>query len=442
MNKLPIFELIFDGEAEGLTKIALVDDPAIGQKGYTFNAEKPSDTNNSYKFEVIDEEEGLILAPAMIPDLPIYRVDERGEYFVVFSKSTIKGLVEKFASEKKTDQFNIMHKGDVVPGINVVQSFITSEKMGIKAPAQFENINEGAWFIVAKVSDKETFAKVKENGLIGFSIEGIFKEVPFEFKKNEDGTFAIVEATQATDDTMQEGSKIAEILERFEKKIISIFKKPEPAMTEAKLAKKYDLGEATLEDGSLVKWNGEELTIGIQLVAVNTNGDELSLPDGSYEFEDGRIVTTKGGLVDEIMDAPEVESKFMDDMTGKVQGLIEELKKELGDRFEIYINGYFEKHQINEKLDKAAELVEKHEEMVAQMNEKFNKAVESFQSVSDEIIKAIDANDAPTDSNPLDEKKSPEQKLFEKSSRWKKMLDEAMPKNTLNNINKNNTIEK
>ena len=80
---LPFIEFTLSDDVEGLQAIAFVDAPAIG---LNYQAFAP------HKFEVINEEKRIVMGAAMIPDLPIYRRDERGEYYAIFREETIKSV--------------------------------------------------------------------------------------------------------------------------------------------------------------------------------------------------------------------------------------------------------------------------------------------------------------------------------------------------------------
>lgn len=186
---LPIFELKLKDDESGIKAVALVDFPAIGVNYQTFK----DASKTKFDFQVTDEEERVIMGAAMIPNLPIYRRDEtHGEYYAVFTKETIKDLVQKFFKESRQSEFNEMHSPFAkTEGVSMFQSFITSEKMGISAPKGFENIADGSWFIAAKVENEEIWNKIKEDGgYKGFSIEGFFDMVPFEDNNSVDAVFA------------------------------------------------------------------------------------------------------------------------------------------------------------------------------------------------------------------------------------------------------------
>ena len=259
---LPFIEFKLTDDVEGLQAIALVDRPAIGVNYQAFETQK---------FEVINEEQRIVMGAAMIPDLPIYRRDDSGEYYAIFKKETIKALVQKYFKESKQGSFNEEHdQFKILDGVYVYQSFITDEKLGISAPRGFENIADGTWFIAAKVDNDEAWAKVKEDGLLkGFSVEGIFNLEPYKFK------------------TM---NKIN--LESVISTLKSVFSESE---TEVAETEETNFAESTLVDGTIVKWEGE-LIEGTAIIVVLPEG-EVAAPDGTHELTDGTILETAGGLV-------------------------------------------------------------------------------------------------------------------------------------------------
>ena len=257
---LPFIEFKLTDEVEGLQAIALVDRPAIG---LNYQAFAP------HKFEVINEDKRIVMGAAMIPDLPIYRRDERGEYYAIFKKETIKALVQKLFKENKHNVFNEQHNAfKILDDVYIYQSFITDAELGISAPSGFENVADGTWFIAAKVENDEAWAKVKEEGILkGFSVEGVFDLEPYKFKKMNKLNLESVIST-----------------------LKSVFSDAEVEETT-----EDNFAEATLVDGTIVKWEGE-LADGTALVVVMPEG-EVAAPDGIHELSDGTLIETAGGLV-------------------------------------------------------------------------------------------------------------------------------------------------
>jgi len=258
---LPFIEFKLSDDVEGLQAIAFVDAPAIG---LNYQAFAP------HKFEVINEEKRIVMGAAMIPDLPIYRRDERGEYYAIFRKETIKALVQKLFKENKHNNFNEQHNAfKILDGVYIYQSFITDQELGILAPKGFENVADGTWFIAAKVENDEAWSKVKEDGILkGFSVEGVFDLEPYKFKKMNKLNLDSVIST-----------------------LKSVFADAETEV----VAEEKTFGEAALVDGTIVKWEGE-LAEGTALTVVLPEG-EVAAPDGIHEITDGTIIETAGGLV-------------------------------------------------------------------------------------------------------------------------------------------------
>jgi hypothetical protein len=170
MNKtLPVFEMRIDEKPESELQvdfIALVDLPAIERNFLAFN--------NKQSFAVNDEKR-IISGPAMLADMPIYRRDdEHGEYYVTFSKETIYKIAQKFFQNDYHKNFNNQHQGGTLQDITVFESFIVDSSRGIAPMKGFEDVKDGSWFISAKVTNDEVWAKVKSGEFKGFSVEGMF----------------------------------------------------------------------------------------------------------------------------------------------------------------------------------------------------------------------------------------------------------------------------
>ena len=297
---LPFIEFKLSDDVEGLQAIAFVDSPAIG---LNYQAFAP------HKFEVINEEKRIILGAAMIPNLPIYRRDERGEYYAIFKKETIKALVQKLFKENKHNNFNEQHDAfKILDGVYIYQSFITDEELGILPPQGFENVADGTWFIAAKVENDEAWSKVKEDGILkGFSVEGVFDLEPYKFKQM---------------------NKIN--LESVINTLKSVFA-DEPPIAEAVF------GEGTLVDGTIVKWEGE-LIEGTALIVVLPDG-EVAAPDGIHELADGTIIETAGGLVVNIQAMADVATEDNEFTTEMLNEMIEKAMAKYAEAFTATLEG-------------------------------------------------------------------------------------------------------
>lgn len=161
---LPIFWMDIENEDEGVEIISLVDRPAIERNFIKFNTEE-------VKFSV-DEEKHVVFGPALLPDKPIYRRDDKTgyEYYVKFSKEAIERIAIKFFEDHNSTNVNLQHELDV-NGCVYYESFIKDSARGI-SPVGFEDIEDGAWFVACKINNEGVWDMVKKGELRGFSIEG------------------------------------------------------------------------------------------------------------------------------------------------------------------------------------------------------------------------------------------------------------------------------
>ena len=206
MENLPVFKLTIKEDEEAIQEVnavALVDLPAIGENFFAFNKQlfvEPSDgetkeefqdsyseidKENKFSFSVVNEDERIVVGPAMVPDLPIYRRDETGEYYVFFDKKTIETIALKFYAKGFQQNANEMH-AKAVEGITFFQSWIADESKGIPKMKQFENLPDGTWFLGAKIDNEETWQKVKDGTFKGFSVEGMFDMTEIKMRMKEE----------------------------------------------------------------------------------------------------------------------------------------------------------------------------------------------------------------------------------------------------------------
>ena len=125
-----------------------------------------------------DEEKKMVVGPAMIPDLKIFRKDAKGNpYYVYFSSETIKMIAEKYMRNKYIDNNDLMHDGKAVSDVYVVESWIKEDEQDKSNKYGYSDLPVGTWFVSMKVRNPEVWQAVKEGRLNGFSVSGYFEEV-------------------------------------------------------------------------------------------------------------------------------------------------------------------------------------------------------------------------------------------------------------------------
>lgn len=158
--------------------IALVNSPAIEENFLAFADEK-----KQFKFSA---ERMELLGPAIIPDLKIYRYDpEHGEYDVVFSKEQVRRIAQVYMKRGYQSNVNIEHS--MVPaGAYIFQFYVVDDYN--QSPRGMD-LPDGTLVVGMKVEDPETWQKIRNGELQGFSIEGVFKMLQVKFcdtKKNSE----------------------------------------------------------------------------------------------------------------------------------------------------------------------------------------------------------------------------------------------------------------
>jgi hypothetical protein len=132
-----------------------------------------------------DEEKKIVIGPAMVPDLKIFRKDKKGNpYHVYFSADTIKMIAEKYMRNKYLDNNDENHDGSAVKDVYVIESWIKEDTQDKSNKYGYGDLPIGTWFVSMKIKNDEIWNKVKQGELNGFSVSGYFEEVA-EFCREE-----------------------------------------------------------------------------------------------------------------------------------------------------------------------------------------------------------------------------------------------------------------
>lgn len=133
--------------------------------------------NLQHQFKVQDEDAQIVVSPAMVPDVLIKRRNTEGqEYYVYFSKETIKEIAEKFFKNNYQNNTDVNHDGNVTTENTLLESWIVEDPEKDKSAMYGFNVPRGTWMISMKINDDETWKKIKTGELKGYSISGQFLE--------------------------------------------------------------------------------------------------------------------------------------------------------------------------------------------------------------------------------------------------------------------------
>jgi hypothetical protein len=178
--EFPMYKLMIDdSEGTGVTGIALVDAPAIQVNWMAFSKHKPNRITFADNLTPLADKQ-ILRGAFMIPNEPIYRLDDSGkQYYVVFENSTIEAIQKKFKKLKLQDSINEMHDSSKPVSAYVTQDFIINRAMGFNPPLGFEKLPDGTWFGDVYIEDKKVWEDMIKTGIFkGFSVEGHFIEEP------------------------------------------------------------------------------------------------------------------------------------------------------------------------------------------------------------------------------------------------------------------------
>ena len=174
---MKLYELILDNSEDadsGVFALSLVQNPAIEANWVYFSKEG----KQQIQFATIDNDKRTIVAPVLIPDKQILRIDEETgeEYRVYFTKDTVEKLAQKYLQNGYQNKATLEH-AEVIDGeVTVVESWVSKSTTKDKSALYFNRaFPEGTWFVTMKVNDEQLWQDYIKTGLVkALSLEGIF----------------------------------------------------------------------------------------------------------------------------------------------------------------------------------------------------------------------------------------------------------------------------
>ena len=169
---MKIVELIIDetDEQSGIDAISVVEYPAIEENFVALNDKK------EYKFKSVDDEKKLLVGALLVPNKMIYRKDGDEEYYIHFSKETVRKASQLYLMRGYQSNATYEHIKDI-EGLTLVESWIIDDKENDKSNSYGMDLPLGTWVGAIKVTNEKIWQQFVKEGLInGFSIEGFFAE--------------------------------------------------------------------------------------------------------------------------------------------------------------------------------------------------------------------------------------------------------------------------
>lgn len=167
---MDIVELFIDeNEAIGIEAISVVEYPAIEED---FVALKREDI----KLAEVDKEKRILMGAALIPNKPIYRRSDDHEYYIYFSRDTVRKASELFFINGNQNKSTLEHQMPLT-GLSVVESWIVEDKEKDKSRMYDMDMPIGTWMVSMKVLNDDIWHNYVKTGKVkGFSIEGYFAD--------------------------------------------------------------------------------------------------------------------------------------------------------------------------------------------------------------------------------------------------------------------------
>ena len=328
------FKVIFSEEKEGVFAISLVENPAIEIDFIALSKE------NIIKLAEVSEEKRLLISPVLIPNQPIYRRDDQGnEFNIVFPEETILKAQQNFYKQGFQRNSNIEHDDNLtLNDVTFVESWIKEDDTHDKSLKYGFDLPNGTWFAVMKVENDETWQRVKNGEVKGFSIEGNFDLEKINLSNN-----------------MSFKEQFREVLVEFG------LAKPKEENTPT-----IELGAIATTDGLMkIEFEGTMLALGAEVWITDDNGEKQPVPDGEYTLENDMIVVIVDSKCVEIKDQeipnPEEDVEMEDDKFKALETKVNELQTAL-DNFKLSIAT-----QISEGFTKLSDAVKEEEKEVEEI---------------------------------------------------------------------------
>jgi len=136
-------------------------------------------------FSQVDKEKRIIMGPALVPNQPVYRKQDEKEFYIYFSKDTVRQASELYLKNGNQKNVTLQHESKV-NGLTMVESWIVDDPEVDKSRLYMNAVPKGTWMISMKVDNDEIWDEYVKTGKVkGFSIEGYFAQKGVEMQNEQ-----------------------------------------------------------------------------------------------------------------------------------------------------------------------------------------------------------------------------------------------------------------
>lgn len=276
------FEINETDKLSGVKVMSLVDEPAIESDFVFFQKEKSKSNYIRLSGETYKQ---VVAGLALIPDKDILRFDSMGEpFYGYFTKDTVEVIRNKFHKELLLNRVNTDHSSANYIDAFLIESFLIDSEQRL-ADVKAKGIGEatiGSWYVAYKIEDQQTFDRVLSGELKGFSVE-IFLSKFYKQDKNN--------------------------LNHFENVMNKFLEKLKTLLAEAEQEEPKKFEDAKDDKGQVIRYTAKDEAVSIVEVAEDGTEKVSPAPDGTYNLDNGKIVTVASGVATDIADAPVQQEK-------------------------------------------------------------------------------------------------------------------------------------
>ena len=165
-----IVELILDESQDNFVEaISVVEYPAIEEDFVALKSQE-------FKFAEQDTDKKILIGPVLIPNKPIYRKSGEEEYYIYFSRETVRKASQLYLKQGNQSNSTLEHNSKI-EGLTLVESWIVEDKENDKSNSYGMDLPLGTWVGSVKVDNDEIWNDYVKTGKVkGFSIEGYFAD--------------------------------------------------------------------------------------------------------------------------------------------------------------------------------------------------------------------------------------------------------------------------
>ena len=191
MDELDLIEMYIDEEVGliGSDAISIVEEGAIEEDFIALSKVK----EETVALSTVDSDKKILIGAALVPNKEILRLSGDKKYKIVFSPETVGKTAHSFIQNGFQNNVTLDH-ADLAKDVSVIESWVVEDTQKDKSSKYGLNYQVGTWVVMMKVNNDETWQRVKDGELNGFSIEGRyaskmienFEEQNLSAQKSED----------------------------------------------------------------------------------------------------------------------------------------------------------------------------------------------------------------------------------------------------------------